>query len=70
MALSEFFHWAVDPRGSTMDQPRKMRTLFLQRAVKLFQTSFVGQICTTQHNGQTFLAAIAFNCSAACSLRR
>src|ERR1035437_7132406 len=55
MALGEFFYWAVDPSGSTMDQSRKMRTQFLQRAVKLFQTSFVGQIRTTQRNGQTFL---------------
>ena len=29
MALGEFLYWAVDPSGSTMDQPRKVRTMFL-----------------------------------------
>src|SRR5664279_5001343 len=56
MPFGELFYGAVDSRRSTMNQPRKVRTLFLYREAELFQTSITGQIRTTQHNGQTFLA--------------
>src|SRR5271155_2464846 len=55
MALGEFFYGAMDPSSSTMDQTRKLRPHFLYRAIKFFQAFLIGQIGTTQHNGQPLL---------------